>query len=510
MHYHTHFLFDQKLEMEYNLNMATIEEIKKARLEKLTKIQKAGVLPYPAETKRTHTVAELLKDFSSLAKAEKEIIAVGRIRSLREHGGSTFLHMEDGTGQMQAFFKKDRLGEKSYQFFLDNFDIGDFIQARGVLFETKKGEKTIEVADYKILSKSLLPLPEKWHGLQDIEERYRKRYLDLICNPEVKKVFETRAKVIKTIREFLDNEGFLEVETPVLQAIYGGADAQPFATHINAFDMDMYLRISLELPLKRLIVGGFEKVYEIGRVFRNEGVDRQHNPDFTMLEFYWAYADYKDMMRLTEKLFSHVLKKVFGARKITYEGKEIDFTPPWPRVEYVELFRKYASIDIEALNKDMLFKKAKELGAEAEETFSKARLEDAIYKKAIRPNLWAPQFVIHHPAEMMPLAKVRADDPKKAETFQLLVGGGWELVKAYSEQNDPVSQRRAFEEQEGLFRKGLEDAQRMDTDFVEALEYGMPPTAGFGMGIDRLVALLCGTHSLREAILFPTMRPKEK
>ncbi|KKU81084.1 MAG: Lysine-tRNA ligase [Parcubacteria group bacterium GW2011_GWA2_47_8] len=490
-------------------NMATIEEIRKARLEKLARIQKKGLLAYPGQVKRTHALSELLEGFSALSKAQKEVVVVGRIRAVREHGGSTFFHIEDGTASMQAYIKQDGVGEISYRFFLENTDIGDFVQVRGILFETKRGEKTVEVADYKILAKSLLPLPEKWHGLQDEEERFRKRYLDLIFNPEVKKVFETRAKIIQAIRGFLDKEGFLEVETPVLQSMYGGADARPFITHINAFDMDMYLRISLELPLKRLIVGGFEKVYEMGRVFRNEGVDRQHNPDFTLLEFYWAYADYKDNMKLTERLFSHILKKVFGTLKIQYEGKTIDFTPPWPRVEYEELFRKYAKLDIASTNRDTLLKEAKKLGLEVDETFSKGRLEDAIYKQTIRPNLWNPQFVIHHPAEMMPLAKARAEDPAKAETFQLLVGGGWELVKAYTEQNDPILQRKAFEEQEGLFKKGLEDAQRMDEDFVQALEYGMPPTTGFGMGIDRLVALLTDSHSLRETILFPTMKPKE-
>lgn len=490
--------------------MATIEEIKKARLEKLKRIQGAGILPYPAQVKRTHTIAQALKAFASLEKSAKEITITGRIRSKREHGGSTFVHIEDGTGSMQIFLKEDRLGEKAYRFFLDNFDIGDFAQARGIVFNTKRGEKTLEVADCKMLAKSLLPLPEKWHGLKDEEERYRKRYLDLIFNKEVRDQFVMRSAIVKAVREFLDEEGFLEVETPVLQSIYGGADARPFTTHINAFDMDMYLRISLELPLKRLIVGGFEKVYEIGRVFRNEGVDRQHNPDFTMLEFYWAYADYKDMMKLVEKMFSFLLKKVCGKTKIEYEGKKIDFAVPWPRVEYAELFRTYAKLDIHALNRDLLFKKAKEIEAEVDETFSKERIEDAIYKKVIRSKIWNPMFVIHHPAEMMPLAKQKADDLAKAETFQLLVAGGWELVKAYSEQNDPIVQRKAFEAQEGLFHKGLEDAQRMDEDFVEALEYGMPPTTGFGMGIDRLTALLTNSHSLREVILFPTMKPKGK
>ncbi|MEK7510429.1 MAG: lysine--tRNA ligase [Patescibacteria group bacterium] len=489
--------------------MAMVEEIRKQRLKKLERIQKNGEVTYPGKVRRTHQAAEAVKDFAKLSKAAKEIILAGRVRAIRGHGGSTFFNIEDGSGQIQAYLKKDRVGEKFYQFFLDNFDIGDFVQLRGILFATKKGEKTLEVADYKILTKSLLPLPEKWHGLQDEEERYRKRYLDLIFNPQVRKKFETRAALIRAIREFLEKEGFLEVETPVLQSIYGGAEAKPFLTHINAFDLNVYLRISLELPLKRLIVGGIEKVYEIGRVFRNEGVDRMHNPDFTMLEFYWAYADYKDMMKLTERLFTFVLKQVFGNTKIVYGGKEVDFKTPWPRVEYAELFRKYARIDIESLNRDTLFKKGKALGVEVEDAFSKARIEDAIYKKLIRPKLWEPQFVIHHPAGSIPLAKALDKDPKKLGTFQVLVAGGWELVKAYTEQNSPIAQRKAFEEQERFFHQGLQDAQRMDTDFIEALEYGMPPTAGFGMGIDRLAALLTDSHSLREVILFPTMRPRE-
>lgn len=487
--------------------MASIDEIRKARTKKLQELKKAGELAYPANSKRTHEIQELLKGFSPLAKSKKEVIAVGRIRSIREHGGSTFLHIEDGTGTMQAYLKKDGVGEKAYQLFLNTFDVGDFAQIRGILFSTKKGEKTIEVKGFSMLAKSLLPLPEKWHGLKDEEERFRKRYLDLIFNKEVKEKFEKKAKILLSIREFLNRKGFLEVETPVLQSMYGGADAAPFTTHLNAFDLDMYLRISLELPLKRLIVGGFEKVYELGRVFRNEGVDRQHNPDFTILEFYWAYADYKDLMKFTEEFVSFIVQNVAGAKEIMYEGKKISFKTPWPRVEYAELFRKYLHLDIESLNRSALAKEARKLGVELTESFSKSRVADALYKKLIRPKLVEPQFVIHQPSEMFPLAKAKKDDPSKAETFQLLVAG-WELVKAYSEQNDPAAQKKAFEEQESLFRKGLEDAQRMDTDFIEALEYGMPPTAGFGMGIDRIAALLTDSHSLREVILFPTMKPK--
>lgn len=488
--------------------MATIDELRKIRLKKLEAIQKAGILAYPEKTKRTHTIFQVLKDFNALSRSKKEVVLVGRIKSLREHGGSSFLHIEDGTGRLQVYFKKDKIGERGYQFFLDNFDIGDFIEVRGILFKTKKGEKTIEVADFKILAKSLLPLPEKWHGLKDIEERYRKRYLDLIFNPEVKNKFELRSKIIKEIRDFLEKEEFLEVETPILQPIYGGAKAKPFKAHLNALDIDLYLRISPELYLKRLLVGGFEKVYEIGKCFRNEGVDRSHNPDFTMLEFYWAYADYKDLMKITERLFENLLKKIFGKIEIEYEGKKINFKPPFARKEFNQLFRKYTKINLEEINLEALKKEAEKLGVEVGKG-DKAEVADEIYKKYCLPKIWQPTFVINHPLSTFLLAKSLEDNPSKLASLQLIVAG-WELTLGFSELNDPIEQRKRFEEQEKYFKQGLEEAQRMDEDFIEALEYGMPPAAGFGMGIDRLVALLTDSHSLREVILFPTMRPKEK
>ena len=487
--------------------MATQDELRKIRLRKLEAIKKTGFPVYPLKTKRTHRIIEVLEDFKRLSRSKKEIVLVGRIRSLRIHGGATFFHIEDGAGKIQAYFKKDRLGESGYKFFLDNFDIGDFIEVKGVLFKTKKGERTIEGADFKMLAKSLLPLPEKWHGLKDIEERYRKRYLDLIFNPEVRKKFEIRSGIIKEIRNFLEKEGFLEVETPILQPIYGGAKARPFKTHLNAFDLDMYLRIAPELYLKRLLVGGFEKVYEIGKCFRNEGVDRFHNPDFTMLEFYWAFADYKDFMKLTEKLFEYLLKKVFQKLKITYEGKKINFKVPWPRVEFSQLIRKYTDINVEEINLEGLERKAEEFNLKLEKGLGKAEILDEIYKKFCLPKIWQPTFIIHHQKSKSPLAKSLEKDPGKLASFQLVVGG-WELVWAYSELNDPIEQRRRFEEQKKLMEAGFKEAHPMDEDFLEALEYGMPPAAGFGMGIDRLVALLTDSHSLREVILFPTMRPK--
>ncbi len=485
--------------------MATIDEIRKNRVKKLKCIESAGFLAYPGQTKRTHTCEQALEDFNKLSRVKKEIVLAGRIMSLRQHGGLVFSHIKDGSGKIQVLFKKDRLGEKNFQFFLDNFDIGDFIENRGILFKTKKGEKTLEVADFKILAKTLLPLPEKWHGLKDVEERYRKRYLDLIFNSEVKKKFELRAKIIKELREFLDKEGFLEVETPILQPLYGGAKAKPFKTHLNALDIDMYLRISPELYLKRLLIGGFEKVYEIGKCFRNEGIDKAHNPDFTMLEFYWAYADYKDMMKFTEKMLSELIKNLFGSLKIKYQGKTINFKPPWPRIEFNQLLKKYTKINLDEIHIQALKKQAKKLGVEAKG--EKAEIADAIYKKVCRSKIWQPTFVIHHPLGAFPLAKSLHKNPEKTANFQLVVADT-ELINAFSELNNPIEQKKRFEEQEKIFKTGFEQAQRMDKDFIQALEYGMPPATGFGMGIDRLTALLTDSHSLREVILFPTMRPK--
>lgn len=489
--------------------MATIDEIKKTRIAKLEAIENAGISAYPIKSKRTHTISEALGDFNKISKTKREVILAGRIKSQRGHGGSAFLDIEDGTAKIQAFFRKDRLGEKSYKFLLANFDVGDFIEIRGILFKTQKGEKTLEAADYKILAKSLLPLPEKWHGLKDAEERFRKRYLDLIFNPEIKCKFEIRSKVIKEIREFLDKKGFLEVETPILQPIYGGATAKPFKTHLNALDMDLYLRIAPELYLKRLIVGGFEKVYEIGRVFRNEGMDRSHNPDYTIFEFYWAYADYKDVMNLTEEMIENTVKKIFKKAEIEYEGKKIDFKLPWPRLEFNQLLKKYTKINLDEINLEALKREAKKLGIKIEKGEGKPEVSDKIFKKYCQPKIWDPAFIIHYPLGAKPLAKACEENPKKLANFQLIIAG-WELVNAFSELNDPIEQRKRFKEQEKAFESGFEEAQRIDEDYLEAMEYGMPPVSGFGLGIDRLVALLTDSHSLREVILFPTMRPKQK
>jgi len=487
--------------------MANLPEIRENRIKKLNKISSQGLNPYPQTTKRTHRISEVLKWFSKLKTQKKEVILAGRILSLRLHGGVAFFDLKDERGKIQVLLKKDKLGEKAFKLFQDVFDIGDFIEIKGILIETKTGEKTLESSDFKILAKSLRPLPEKWHGLKDIEERYRKRYLDLIFNPEVKEKFILRSKIIKLLREFLEKEEFLEVETPILQPIYGGARAKPFRTHLNALDMALYLRISPELYLKRLLIGGFEKIYEIGKCFRNEGIDRAHNPDFTMLEFYWAFADYKALMNLTEKMVTSLVKKIFGVLEIKYEGKKINFETPWQRVEFSQLFKKDTKIDFEAINQAGLAKRAAELEIQVEKDRPKAEIADEIYKKYCRPKIWSPTFVLHHPLGIQPLAKAFEKNPSKLASFQLITGG-LELVNAFSELNDPIEQRKRFEEQEKLFKKGLEEAQRIDEDFLEALEYGMPPAAGFGLGIDRLVTLLTDSHSLREVILFPTMRRK--
>lgn len=424
--------------------MSTIQSIKKARLAKIKNISN----PYPAKTGRSHTCLEAVDKFDKLSGQAKELVLVGRLRSVREHGGSTFVHIEDGTSQIQAYFKKDELGDKKYKFFKDNFDIGDFIEVKGTLFLTKKGEKTILAKDYRMLAKSLSPLPEKWHGLKDVEERFRKRYLDLIMNKDVRQKFLDRSRIIKSIREFLEERDFIEVETPILQTIPGGALARPFKTHQNALDLDLYLRIAPELYLKRLLVGGLEKVYEIGRCFRNEGLDASHNPDFTMLECYVAYWDWEDLMSFMEAMMHYIDPKVFPEK--------------WDRVEYKDIVK----------DKD------------EKESFAKIK---------------KPTFVLHLPN--IPLCK-------KGQALQGVVQG-IELIKAFTEQNDPIEQKKALMEQEKMRQKGDQEAQRYDKDFIEALEYGMPPAAGFGLGIDRLVALLTNSNTLREAILFPLMKPKD-
>ncbi|MEX2144786.1 MAG: lysine--tRNA ligase [Candidatus Spechtbacterales bacterium] len=487
--------------------MATLKQIIEIRLKKRKLLKEQNREPYPIFTKTTRSSVSALADFSVLAKEKTNIALAGRVMSFRTHGGLSFSSLRDAAGSIQIAFRKDALGVSKYAELAELLDVGDFIEAKGVMFKTKRGEKTLDVSDFKIIAKSIRPLPEKWHGLKDVEQRYRKRYLDILMNEDARRIFETRSFIISELRSFMEKNGFMEVETPVLQNIPGGATAKPFKTHLNAFDLDMYLRISPELYLKRLLVGGFDKVYELGTCFRNEGVDYSHNPEFTMLEFYWAYSDYKKGMKFTEKLISSVVKKITGKKIYEHEGTKIDFSTPWNRIEFTELLQKYAGIKYEDYDLGGLAKKAQELGVEiSKDAHSKPEVADAIYKKYCMSKIKDPVFVIHHPRSMLPLAKPLESNPEYAASFQLVVNG-WELVKGYSELNDPVLQKEFFGEQEKLRKVGDEEAQHMDEDFVEALEYGMPPAFGFGMGVDRLTAFLTNSHALREVKLFPTMRP---
>ena len=490
--------------------MASLKSIRENRLKKLSKLKKANVNPYPESSNRTHTCIEAINYFEKLCK--KEICLAGRVRSIRTHGGSTFLHIQDSTSKFQIYLKRDILGEKSYELFLETIDIGDFIEVGGNLFITKRGEKTLEAKIWRILTKSLLPLPEKWHGLKDIEKRSRKRYLDLIMNDNIRKRFEIRSLIIRLIREFLHKKGFIEVETPILQSIAGGALATPFMTHLNALNLDLYLRIAPELYLKRLLVGGFEKIFEIGRCFRNEGIDASHNPEFTMLEFYWAYADYKNLMSLTEEMFNDIISNLKSYNLIS--EKEIDFSAPWKKVEFDKLIEENTGINIWKAKIEDLHKKIEQMKIKTEiklvkskSELYKAKLIDEIFKKVCVPKLINPVFVINHPKFMSPLAKPLEEEPHKSARFQLIISG-IEIANAYSELNDPILQKEMLISQEKAFKRG-EEAQRYDKDFITALEYGMPPAAGFGMGLDRLAMILTNCSNLRDIILFPFMKPKE-
>lgn len=483
-----------------------IEEIRNERIKKLWKLRENGIDPYPAQTRRTHLVAEILNKFAVFEKSAKPVAAAGRVMAKREHGGSMFLDVRDDSGKIQTYFKKDVLGEQ-YDLGVDTIDIGDFIEIEGKLFKTKKEEETLEVSRWVMLAKSLRPLPEKWHGLQNVEERFRKRYLDLLMNEEVRRRFELRAALIRAIREFFDKEGFLEVETPMLHPIPGGALAKPFVTHHNALGIDLYLRVAPELYLKRLLVGGFEKIYEIGKNFRNEGIDAAHNPEFTSVEWYAAYWNEEIMMENVERCFTFILKNSGIKESIIFEGKEIIFAKKFPRVTFRELLSRYALIaDYEKESRDSLATRARQLGIEVGAGESKGKIADEIYKKICRPYVTQPTFVTEHPLDISPLAK-KSKKPETVRRFQL-IAGGIEVVNAFSELNDPLDQQERFEEQEKMSARGAEEMHPLDDDFVEALEYGMPPAAGAAIGIDRLVMLLTGTQNIREVIFFPTMKPK--
>ncbi len=480
-----------------------------ARLKKLRALQAVAVNPYPARSERTHSLAHVLADFSSLEVAAKQVTVVGRLRSIRLQGKAAFAHLEDATGRLQIYFKSDVLGEETYVQFRDCYDVGDLLQVSGTVFITHRGEKSLKATSLTMLTKTLLPLPEKWHGLSDVEIRYRQRYLDLLANPEVKENFLKRSKLITALREFLNERGFVEVETPILQTIAGGATAKPFITHHNTLDIDLYLRVAPELYLKRLLVGGFERVYEIARCFRNEGIDFSHNPEFTQVEFYAAYEDYQSLMRLTEELMMTLVEKVTGGLSVSFGGNEISFVPPYPRLPFRQALLDYAKIDIDKLReRGALAREASKRGLEVLASEGYGKICDELYKKFVRPKLIQPTFLIDHPVELSPLAKKKEGDPRYVERFQLIVAGQYELCNAFSELNDPLDQEARFLEQELLRTAGDEEAQPTDQEFITALKHGLPPAAGFGMGLDRLTNVLTGTHSIKEAILFPTLRPK--
>lgn len=480
------------------------------RRSRLDALREAGINPYPARINREMLMKEFLAKFETLQKDTKVTTIAGRIRAIRKHGGLTFVRMEDMSGALQVVLMRDTIGEDQYTFFHDHIDVGDFIEVSGTAFVTKKGENSLQAQVFTIASKALLPLPEKWHGLSDIEIRYRKRYLDLIANEHVRTIFKTRSIILKTIRNYLDRHDFLEVETPILQAVPGGASARPFITHHNALDADLYLRIAPELFLKRCVVGGLERVYEVSRCFRNEGIDHSHNPEFTQIEAYIAYMDYEQLMDFVEKMVVEVIEACgLNPKAVPFKGEGLDFSTPWKRMTFRDAVLHYAKLDIEDYpERDDLAKAAMKLGVPVEKTDSKMTLLDNIYKHFVRPNVLQPTYIHDYPVEITPLAKRSDKDERYAEMFQLVFGKGEENIKAFTELNDPIDQEERFQEQEAARESGDEEAQFSDTDYVDALKQGMPPTAGFGIGIDRLAALLTDSHSIKEVILFPTLRPE--
>jgi lysyl-tRNA synthetase class 2 len=507
------------------------------RLAKLQEMRAAGIDPYPPRAHRTHTTAQAIAEFEqweaaqttddgpqttdettnsansplAVARNPQSAIVVGRLRLRRTGGKVTFAHIEDESGRIQLYFRINDLQDPPWDYEAVNhyLDLGDFIQAEGYMFRTRTGEPTLHVERYHLIAKSLHPLPEKYHGLSDTETRYRQRYLDLIANQEVRDTFRTRARVITYMRRFLDERGFLEVETPILQPLYGGAAARPFVTHHNTLDQDLYLRIADELYLKRLIVGGFERVYEIGHDFRNEGIDIKHNPEFTMLELYQAYADYTVMMSHLESLISGIVQDVTGGYTLEYNGQTLDFTPPWPRVEWRAALHAQSGIDIAAYpTTDSLLQVAREHGVDVEANASRAKILDELQGHFIEPLLVQPSFLVDYPVEVSPLAKRKPGDPAVVERFEAFVSS-FEIANAFSELNDPLDQYDRFREQVEAGRGGDEEAHQMDLDYVTALMVGLPPTGGMGVGIDRFIMLLTNSYSIRDVILFPQMRKLE-
>lgn len=487
--------------------MASLEEIRNNRLEKLKNLAQNGVEPYPISSNRDYELKKVITDFDSLS-SKKSISLAGRVMSLRPQGALIFFNLDDGTAKFQGLLKKDEMKESDFDLFSANVDIGDFIEVKGSLFLTKRGEKTIKADSWKMLSKSLRPLPEKWHGLSDMEERFRRRYLDVLMSPEVKARFILRSRVISELRKILDGAGFLEVETPILQSLAGGASAEPFKTHHNALNIDLFLRIAPEIYLKKLLIGGFSKVYEIGRSFRNEGIDMTHNPEFTTVEWYESYSDAVKQMLFVESVIRKIVKETMGREIIAFQGNEIDFSKKFEIVSYLDLLKKYAGIESpESITKEEIISLAKNLGVKTDKSDSLEKIMDSIYKKTCRPKLIQPSFINNYPVNYLPLAKKTDKDKNLADAFQVVVGG-MEIVKAFSELNDPIDQRERFAVQEKYRKEGDKEAQPADEEFIEAMEYGIPPAGGLGLSIDRLTMLLSDTKNIKEAILFPAMRPK--
>ena len=479
------------------------------RRQRLKELMDRGIDPYPSNVLRTHSIKAVQEKFEELQKSKDRLTICGRVMAIRKHGGSTFLTVRDDGHDLQVYLKKDVIGQDGYNI-IKEFDSGDFVEVTGALFLTHKGERSIlSQTAPRIIAKTLRPLPEKWHGLSDVETRYRKRYLDLLMNNNVRTVNECRSEILRLTREYLYGQDFIEVETPVLQPIPGGATARPFVTHLNVLDLDLYLRVAPELYLKRLLVGGFTKIFEAAKCFRNEGMDHAHNPEFTQIELYQAYTNYRGLMSLVEDLLGFLVTKIFDSYEFKFEQKVIDFTPPIMVKDWTSLLEECLGESIAGMTDKSLRALFLKKGIELGNTRGRGAMLDQAYKKFVRPTIVQPTFLINHPVSLSPLAKRRAENPEQTERFQLVVGSGIELVNGFSELNDPIDQRARFEEQERWREAGDDEAQRLDDDFLEALEYGMPPAAGLGIGIDRLAALLTNSHSLKEVIFFPTMRPKQ-
>ncbi|GIN14406.1 lysine--tRNA ligase [Shouchella clausii] len=484
------------------------------RRDKLNQLYDEGVNPFGGKFERTHTSNEVIEQFAAFTKEELEekddhVVLAGRLMTKRGKGKAGFAHIQDIGGQIQIYVRQDAVGEEAYGLF-KSLDIGDMVGVGGRPFKTKVGEMSVKVTELVILGKSLRPLPDKYHGLKDVEQRYRQRYLDLITSPESRTAFITRSKIIQVMRRYLDEKGFLEVETPMMHSIPGGASARPFVTHHNTLDMELYMRIAIELHLKRLIVGGLEKVYEIGRVFRNEGISTRHNPEFTMIELYEAYADYHDIMQLTEGVISHIAKEVLGTTTVQYGEHTVELAPGWKRVHMVDAIKEKTGVDFwQQMSDEEARALAKEHGVPVKETMTFGHVVNEFFEHFIEETLIQPTFVYGHPLAISPLAKKNEEDPRFTDRFELFIVGR-EHANAFSELNDPIDQRKRFEAQLIEREQGDDEAHRMDEDFIEALEYGMPPTGGLGIGIDRLVMLLTNSPSIRDVILFPQMRNREQ